>query len=99
MQTLHEQREERFSVLFAGTYSDVLRFAQRRLHHSHAEEAVAEAFLAAWRRIDEAPTRPGEARAWLFGITRNCLLNARRSQNRQDALAVRIRHTAPSPNE
>lgn len=85
-------------MLFDGAYSDVLRFAQRRLPSSHAEEAVAEAFMVAWRRIDEAPRRPGEARAWLFGITRNCLLNARRSQDRQDALAVRIRDTAPAPS-
>jgi len=85
-------------VLFDGAYSDVLRFAQRRLPSSHAEEAVAEAFMVAWRRIDEAPRRPGEARAWLFGITRNCLLKARRSQDRQDALAVRIRDTAPAPS-
>lgn len=96
MSTLHEQREERFSALFAGAYCDVLRFAQRRLLPSHAEDTVAEAFLVAWRRIDEAPRRPGDARAWLFGITRNCLLNARRSQGRQDALAVRIRETTLS---
>lgn len=99
MTTLHGQREERFSALFAGAYCDVLRFAQRRVHPSHAEDAVAEAFLVAWRRLDEAPRRPGEARAWLFGITRNCLLSARRGQHRQDALAVRIRDAAPSPSE
>jgi len=96
--TLPGQREERFSALFADAYCEVLRFAQRRVHPGHAEDAVAEAFLVAWRRLDEAPRRPGEARAWLFGITRNCLLNARRGQDRQDALAVRIRDTTPSPS-
>jgi RNA polymerase sigma-70 factor (ECF subfamily) len=51
---------------------------------------VAEAFLVAWRRIEEAPKRPDDLRAWLFGIARNCLLNARRGQGRGEALAVRL---------
>ena len=63
---------------------DVLRFAQRRVHPSHAEDVVAEAFLVAWRRLDDAPPRSADLRAWLFGITRNHLLNARRGQDRRD---------------
>lgn len=82
--------EERFRALFLAAHPDVLRFAARRVHPSHAEDVVADAFTAAWRRFDEVPRRPDEARAWLFGITRNCLLNAVRGQGRRDALAVRV---------
>ena len=89
-------REERFRAIYADAYEDVLRFARRRVHRSLAEDATADAFLVAWRRFDDAPKRPGDVRAWLFGIARNCLLNALRGQGRRDALAVRVAETAPS---
>jgi RNA polymerase sigma-70 factor (ECF subfamily) len=88
-------RERRFRALYADTHADVLRFARRRVHPSHAEDVAADAFLVAWRRLDEAPSRTGDARAWLFGIARNCLLNTNRGLGRQDALAVRIAEVSP----
>jgi RNA polymerase sigma-70 factor (ECF subfamily) len=90
MTTPHRPREERFRSLYADAYEDVLRFAQRRVHPSHAEDVVADAFLVAWRRIEEAPALPGDLRAWLFGIARRCILNTRRGQGRGEALAVRL---------
>lgn len=90
MRTVKPDREKRFRELYADAYEDVLRFAQRRVHPSYAEDVAADAFLVAWRRFDEAPTSLGDRRAWLFGIARNCLLNTRRGQGRRDALAVRI---------
>lgn len=89
-------REARFRAIYADAYGDVLRFAQRRVHTSHAEDATADAFLVAWRRLDDAPKRPDDVRAWLFGIARNCLLNTLRGQGRRDALAVRVVETARS---
>lgn len=83
-------REARFRELFTSSYADVVRFATRRVDASAAEDVAAEAFLVVWRRLDELPARPGDARAWLFGITRGCLLNARRGRGRQEALAVRL---------
>jgi Sigma-70 region 2 len=70
MTTPHRQREERFRSLYADAYEDVLRFVQRRVHAAHAEDVVAEAFLVAWRRFEDAPRLPGDRRAWLFGIAR-----------------------------
>jgi RNA polymerase sigma-70 factor (ECF subfamily) len=87
--------EARFRALYADAYADVLRFAQRRVQRSHAEDVTADAFLVAWRRLDDAPTKPGDARAWLFGIARHCLLNTLRGQGRRDALAVRVAETVP----
>ena len=93
---LKPDQEARFRAIYADAYGDVLRFAQRRVHPSHAEDATADAFLVAWRRLDDAPSRPEDVRAWLFGIARNCLLNTRRGQGRRDALAVRVAETASS---
>lgn len=83
-------REARFRAFYADAYADVLRFAQRRVDRSHAEDVVADAFLVVWRRFDEAPTRHDDLRAWVFGIARHCLLNAHRSDGRRDALTVRV---------
>jgi RNA polymerase sigma-70 factor (ECF subfamily) len=88
-------REVRFRALYADAYGDVLRFAQRRVDPSRAEDVTADAFLVVWRRLDDAPRRPDDLRAWLFGIARHCLLNAYRGQGRRDALAVRVAEAAP----
>lgn len=92
---LKPDREVRFRAIYADTYVDVLRFAQRRVHPSHAEDAAADAFLVAWRRLDDAPKRSDDVRAWLFGIARNCLLNTLRGQGRRNALSVRVAETTP----
>ena len=76
--------------MYADAYDDVLRFVQRRTLPHHADDVVAEAFLTAWRRVADLPADTSDARAWLFGIARNCLLNQRRSAARQDAVAVRV---------
>ena len=93
---MRPDREARYRALFAEHYADVLRFAARRVHPDHAEDVAAEAFLVAWRRFDEVPRRPGDARAWLFGVTRHCLLNDGRGRTRREALAVRVA-SAPDP--
>jgi RNA polymerase sigma-70 factor (ECF subfamily) len=62
----------------------------------HAEDVTADAFLVAWRRLDDAPDKPDDVRAWLFGVARHCLLNTVRGQGRRDALAVRVAETVPS---
>lgn len=55
---------------------------------------MADAYLVAWRRLDHMPQEHGESRAWLFGIARKCLANARRGEQRQDALSVRVAEAA-----
>jgi RNA polymerase sigma-70 factor (ECF subfamily) len=87
---VHPEREERFRALYAAHHLDVLRFVARRAHPDAAEDVVAEAFLVAWRRLDEAPRRTDDLRAWLFGVARHCLLNAGRGHARREALAVRV---------
>ncbi len=86
----HDEREARYREVFAQTYADVLAFTQRRTDPHRAEDIVAEAMLTVWRRVDDLPRDLSDARAWIFGIARHCLLNDDRSRRRQAALAVRL---------
>ena len=90
---LPQEAEARFRALYASAADDVIRFVQRRMAPTQVEDVVADAFLVAWRRVDDLPRDLSEARAWLFGIARHCVLNAVRSAGRLEALAVRIADT------
>lgn len=65
----------------------VLGYALRRAPVESAKDAVADAFLAAWRRFEELPTDP---LPWLIEATRRTLANQRRSSGRQVLLAERL---------
>lgn len=80
----------RFETVYDATYAGVLRFAQRRVHPSQAEDVVADVFTVAWRRIVDVPQDADEARAWLFGVARRILMAAHRAEGRRQALNVRI---------
>lgn len=54
---------------------------------------MAEAFLVVWKRFSEAPANESDARAWVFGIARNLLLNAQRGEQRRQSLGVRLAET------
>jgi RNA polymerase sigma-70 factor (ECF subfamily) len=85
--------DARFRHLYESTYNDLVRFAQRRVDSNLVEDLAAETMLVAWRRFDQLPAEPADARAWLFGIARNLLLNAYRGERRRGALEVRIAET------
>lgn len=65
----------------------VLGYALRRASVEVAQDAVADTFLAAWRRFDDLPKDP---LPWLFEATRRTLANQRRSSSRQAQLAERL---------
>lgn len=79
-----------FRTCYQQGYPDLLRFVERRAQPSQAEDVVAEVFLVAWRRLPDLPRDLDGARAWLFGIAHLTLANARRGEERRQALAVRI---------
>ena len=82
---------ERYEKVYAHTYTDLVRFVVRRRYSSdQAEDVVAEAFVIAWQRLKDLPGELGDARAWLFGITRRLLLANQRAVVRGQELSVRI---------
>ena len=84
------RRRRRFDALFDAYRLDIASYCSWRTgSRADAEDAAAETFLVAWRRIDAIP--PGEAaRAWLYATARRVTANERRSQRRRDALADRL---------
>ena len=56
-------------------------YCLRRLPADDAADALGEIFLVAWRRIDDIPGGD-DTRPWLFGVARNVVRNALRTNRR-----------------
>jgi RNA polymerase sigma-70 factor (ECF subfamily) len=91
------EREQRFRDVYDAAYVDLLRFVRRRVHPTHAEDVVGDVMLVAWRRLDDVPTDLSDARAWLFGVARKTLQNARRREDKHEAVAVRLAEVRHGP--
>lgn len=91
------ERRERFDNLFAAFGRDVVAFCRSRAaSSSDGEDAAAEVFLVAWRRLDDVPGGD-PARVWLYGTARRVLANQRRSSRRRGALQERLTATPDVP--
>jgi RNA polymerase sigma-70 factor, ECF subfamily len=80
-------------ALWHDWHRHVLAYALRRTDPTTAEDAVAEAFVIAWRRLADVPERP---LPWLLGVARRVLANQRRGDRRRRALVdhLRVRESA-----
>src|SRR5215218_9278899 len=84
-------RRRRFDALFASYNPDILAYCGWRAGSaSDAQDAAAEVFLTAWRRLDEVPDGDA-ARVWLYATARRVVANQRRSLRRRLALDERLR--------
>jgi DNA-directed RNA polymerase specialized sigma24 family protein len=86
----HGDRHARFERVYAAQYGLILAYALRRTEtRDDAADVVAEIFLTAWRRQDQAPDGPA-ARLWLYGIARRVLANHLRGRRRHERLSARL---------
>ena len=76
-----------FEDLYEAYAADVRAYCLRRADPSLADDAVAQTFEIAWRRRTELPKKP---KAWLLGVARRVLANARRADRRQRGLIDRL---------
>ena len=60
-----------------------------------AEEVVQDVFARAWRRAADYDSRRGSVRTWLYAITRNRIVDARRRAAARPALAHKDPGEAP----
>jgi len=79
--------DERFDQLWQDCSPAVLRYARRRVAPGDVDDVVAETFVVAWRRLDEAPEFP---LPWLLGVARHVCANVRRGGARREALHTRL---------
>jgi RNA polymerase sigma-70 factor (ECF subfamily) len=80
-----------FRRVFHANYRSVLAYAVRRTtQRADAEDAASDAFVVAWRRIDEVPQDEREQRVWLYAVTRRTLANHRRGNKRAERLPERL---------
>jgi RNA polymerase sigma factor (sigma-70 family) len=91
------ERRRRFDAVFASYSSDIVAYCGwRAASASDAQDAAAEVFLIAWRRLDELP-EGAAARVWLYATARRVVANQHRSTRRQAALYERLALLRPSP--
>lgn len=77
-----------FREVYNATFNDVRRFCLRRLPVSDVNDAVSEVYLVAWQRADKVP-RGSETLPWLYGVARNVVRHAERSNRRRLRLTTK----------
>ncbi len=87
----------RFDQIFAEHYESVSRYCHRRLPSDDANDATAEVFVVAWRKIRDVP-QGDEALLWLYGVSRNEVSRFRRSNRRRGALHTKLGGQASYPD-
>lgn len=92
-------RESRFDRIFSLHQERIRRYCLRRLPVNDVNDAVAEVFVVAWRRIDDSPP-PEQALPWLYGVARNVVANSTRSRRRLGRLRLKMSgvRTEPEPS-
>jgi RNA polymerase sigma factor (sigma-70 family) len=100
MSQRESERRRRFDALFASYSPDIVAYCSWRAGSaSDAQDAVADVFLTAWRRLDQLPEGDA-ARVWLYATARRVIANQRRSNRRRVALQERLALEAASvPHE
>jgi RNA polymerase sigma factor (sigma-70 family) len=84
------ERRERFDALFREHVAGIGSYCRWRSRSiADAEDAVAEVFLIAWRRLDDVPPG-GEARLWLYGTARRVLAHQARANVRRGKLTEKL---------
>jgi RNA polymerase sigma-70 factor (ECF subfamily) len=83
----HVAREQEFEALFRANVGRVRSYVARRTADGR-DDAVAETFTVAWRRLEEVPE---DTLPWLLGVARRVLANQRRATQRRLALGERLR--------
>jgi RNA polymerase sigma-70 factor (ECF subfamily) len=79
-------------------YRAILAYCRRRVSSADAQDAAAEVFTIAWRRIDEVPGN-GKELPWLYGVAYRVLSHQWRAEGRRNKLTTRLASSRPHPSE
>jgi RNA polymerase sigma factor (sigma-70 family) len=90
----HQTGRSRFDALYREHVPAIAAYCRGRTRSlSDAEDAVAEVFLIAWRRLDDVPA--DKARTWLYATARRVLANQARGTSRRHKLTGRLATERP----
>jgi RNA polymerase sigma-70 factor (ECF subfamily) len=91
MTDAESQRTARFDELFRAYVADIAAYCRWRTRSAaDADDALAEVFLAAWRRLEDMPASGPDARVWLYATARRVTANQHRAARRRMGLVDRI---------
>ena len=80
-------RRTQFEAMFAMHHDAVRRYVVRRQSGGLIDDAIADTFLVAWRRLDEIPE---QTLPWLLGVARRVLADQHRAVRRRRSLSERL---------
>jgi RNA polymerase sigma-70 factor, ECF subfamily len=91
-----------FAQLYGRYCATVRAFCRRRVASDLVDDAVAEIFLTAWRRLEEIPAGD-EALVWLYGVGYRVIghhwRTAARRRRLEDRLRSMVRRPSPAADE
>jgi RNA polymerase sigma-70 factor (ECF subfamily) len=86
----------RFEDVYSSSFVRVYAYCLRRTRsREDAEDAVADTFVVAWRRLDDLLAAE-HRQAWLYGVARRVLANQRKVSERHERTEKRAMSFAPS---
>lgn len=80
--------EAQFRDMYVTHRDAVWSYVLRRTNRDDVDDAVAEVFTVAWRKIGRSPD-VDEQLPWLYGISKNVVRNTNRTSNRRRRLWTR----------
>jgi len=83
-----------FEQMYMAHRDAIWSYALRRVTRDEVDDAVAEVFTVAWRKMDQFPV-PEEQLPWLYAIGRNVVRNTHRSRNRRNRLRRKVTALPP----
>jgi RNA polymerase sigma-70 factor (ECF subfamily) len=84
-----QPNDTRFEGMYM-THRDALwSYVVRRVARDEVDDAVAEVFIVAWRKVGQCP-EPEEQLPWLYAIGRNVVRNTHRASNRRNRLWSKV---------
>ncbi len=78
----------RFRNLYEEYYDAMRDYCLRRLPSDDTNDALAEIFMVAWRRLNSVPDGD-QARLWLFGVARKVVSTTQRTARRRVRLTAK----------
>lgn len=88
--------DDRFVMLYRNHYRHIYAYCRRRTTQGRVDDAVADTFLTAWRKIESIPAGQSEL-AWLYGVAYKVIGHQWRSARRQRQLERKLGEIGTHP--